>query len=290
MTRVSADDRRNGRDGDRAGHRRSPGGDHRPGITVEQRGPVRVLAIDRADRRNALTPETAEELERALRGAADDPDTAAVVLTGIGRHFSAGGDVEAILEHVASGDDRDLLALLRAFHRLVVEIWESRLPVVAAVSGVAYGGGFNLALACDLVVLSADARLCQVFVRRGVVPDVGGAWLLPRLVGMQRAKELMLLAPEIDAKRALELGLANAVEPDHEAALAAAMEKAEQLAALPSYTVALSKKLINHSADADLRGSLELEAVTQSAALRSAPAVEGFEAFRQRGRGKKDTP
>jgi len=103
---------------------------------------------------------------------------------------------------------------------------------------------------------------------------------------MQRAKELMLLAPEIDALRALELGLANAVEPDPGAALASAIDKAEQLAALPSYTVALGKKLINHSADADLRGSLELEAVTQSAALRSAPAVEGFETFRQSRREK----
>ena len=157
-------------------------------ITTEQRGAVRILAIDRAERRNAIDTATAAELERAVRDAGDDPDTHALVLAGVGEHFSAGGDVADILEKVGSGDDRDLLALLRTFHRLVVEIWESRLPVVAAVSGVAYGGGFNLALACDLVVLSADARLCQVFVRRGVVPDVGGAWLLPRLVGMQRAR------------------------------------------------------------------------------------------------------
>lgn len=256
-------------------------------ITIEQRGAVRILAIDRADRRNAVDTATAVELEHAVRDASDDPDTHALVLTGVGEHFSAGGDVADILEHVASADDRDLLALLRTFHRLVVEIWESRLPVVAAVSGVAYGGAFNLALACDLVVLSADARLCQVFVHRGVVPDVGGAWLLPRLVGMQRAKELMLLAPVVDAQQALDLGLANAVEADADATLTAAVDRAQQMAALPSYTVALAKKLINHSADADFRGSLELEAVTQLAALRSAPAVEGFLAFRQRGQ-KKD--
>jgi enoyl-CoA hydratase/carnithine racemase len=101
---------------------------------------------------------------------------------------------------------------------------------------------------------------------------------------MQRAKELMLAGPEIDAVRARDLGLANAVEPDPEATLAAAIEHAERLAALPAYTVALSKKLINHSAGTDLRGSLELEEVTQAAALRSAPAVEGFEAFRRRRR------
>ncbi len=157
--------------------------------------------------------------------------------------------------------------------------------MVAAVSGIAYGGGMNLALACDLVVMSEDARLCQIFVRRGVVPDVGGAWLLPRLVGMQRAKELMLLAPEIDARHAERLGLANAVEPDAEAALERAVVLAEQLAALPPYTVALSKRLINHSTGDDLRGSLEREAVTQSAALRSRAATEGFETFRRGVRG-----
>jgi 2-(1,2-epoxy-1,2-dihydrophenyl)acetyl-CoA isomerase len=116
-------------------------------------------------------------------------------------------------------------------------------------------------------------------VRRGVVPDVGGAWLLPRLVGMQRAKELMLLAPEIDARHAERLGLANAVEPDADAALERAVELAGQLAALPAYTVGLSKKLINHSSVDDLRGSLEREAVTQAAVLRSSAATEGFEAF-----------
>ena len=251
-------------------------------LQITDRGPVRILAVDRTERRNALSTRTAGELEAALRAAGDEPGVGAVVLTGVGGHFSAGGDAEDILGHIAE-DDPALLALMRAFHRLVVEIWESRLPVVAAVSGVAYGGAVNLALACDLVVLSADARLCQVFVRRGVVPDVGGAWLLPRLVGLQRAKELMLLAPEIDAEHAERLGLANAVESDPDAALERAVALAEQLAALPPYTVSLGKKLLNHSADDDLRGSLEREAVTQAAALRSRPAQEGFEAFRRKG-------
>lgn len=251
-------------------------------VHVTDHGAVRVLAVDRPDRRNALSTDTVTELETALRAAGDDAGVAAVVLTGIGEHFSAGGDIATILDRIGTGDDQDLLDLMRAFHRLVVEIWESRLPVVAAVSGVAYGGAFNLALACDLVVLAEDARLCQVFVKRGVVPDVGGAYLLPRLVGMQRAKELMLLAPEIGARRAYDLGLANAVAADAEAALASAIGMAEQLAVLPAYTIALTKKLVNHSADIDLRSSLELEAVTQAAALRSAPAEAGFRAFRER--------
>jgi 2-(1,2-epoxy-1,2-dihydrophenyl)acetyl-CoA isomerase len=256
-----------------------------PQITVTDKGRVRILAIDRPKRRNAIGTATVAALEAALRAAADDPAVGALVLTGVGGHFSAGGDVEVILDRIGTGEDSDLLAMMRAFHRFVVELWESPLPVVAAVAGVAYGGGLNLALACDLVVMSADARLCEVFVRRGIVPDVGGAYLLPRLVGMQRAKELMLLAPEIDAPRALELGLANAVEPDADAALERAIEMATRIAELPGYTVALTKKLMNHSLDVDLRASLELEAVSQAAALRSAAATAGFEQFRNRRRG-----
>jgi 2-(1,2-epoxy-1,2-dihydrophenyl)acetyl-CoA isomerase len=246
-------------------------------IAVSDQGRVRMLTIDRPTRRNAIAPATMAALETALREAADDPGVGAVVLAGAGGHFSAGGDADAVLAAVGSGRDTDLLALMRAYHRLVIEIWESPLPVVAAVSGAAYGGGLNLALACDLVVLSADARLCQIFVRRGVVPDVGGAYLLPRLVGMQRAKELMLLTPVIDAARALELGLANAVEPDPDAALTRALALAAEMAALPAYTVALTKKLMNHGLDADLRGALEMEAVCQAAALRSTAATAGFE-------------
>ncbi|GEL22437.1 enoyl-CoA hydratase [Pseudonocardia sulfidoxydans NBRC 16205] len=258
-----------------------------PHILVKDEGRVRIITIDRPDRRNALTPVTVAEMETALREAADGSDIGAVVLTGSGGHFSAGGDVDHILD-AAGGDDTGLLTMMRAFHRVVVEIWESRLPVVAAVSGIAYGGGINLALVCDLVVMSADARICEVFVKRGIVPDVAGAYLLPRIVGMHRARELMLLAPEIGAQRALELGIANVVEPDADTALATAVAKAHELAAMPDYTVALTKKLVNRSLDADLRGSLELEAVTQAAALRSEAAVEGFEAFRQsRGKGRR---
>lgn len=256
-------------------------------VSVKDEGRVRVLTIDRPDRRNALTPQTVAEIEAALRDAADGSAIGAVVLTGAGGHFSAGGDVDHILSQAgdAADDETALLTMMRAYHRVVVEIWESRLPVVAAVSGIAYGGGINLALACDLIVMSADARICEVFVKRGIVPDVGGAYLLPRIVGMHRARELMLLAPEIGAARALELGIANIVEPDPDTTLATAVEKATELAALPDYTVALTKKLVNRSLDTDLRGSLELEAVSQAAALRSKAAVEGFEAFRQSRRG-----
>jgi len=242
-------------------------------LTVSDAGPVRVLAINRPDRLNALTTDTAAALESALTQAVRD-DVGAVVLTGVGENFSAGGDAGAIVERIDSGDERALLDLMRSFHRLVEAVWLAEVPVIAAVSGVAYGGGFNLALACDLVVCAPNSRFCQVFLRRGLVPDVGGAWLLPRLVGLQRAKELMLLTPEIDAARAERLGIVNAVVDDP---VAHAVELGGQLAERSRLGVALTKKLVNASTTGDLRTSLELEAVTQTVALGGArPSFEQF--------------
>lgn len=242
-------------------------------LTASEAGPVRVLAINRPDRLNAMTTETAAAVESALGKAVRD-DVGAVVLTGVGENFSAGGDASAIVERIDTGDERGLLDLMRSFHRLVEAVWLAEVPVIAAVSGVAYGGGFNLALACDLVVCAPNSRFCQVFLRRGLVPDVGGAWLLPRLVGLQRAKELMLLTPEIGAARAERLGIVNAVVDDP---VAHAVELGGQIAERPRLGVALTKKLVNASTTGDLRTALELEAVTQSLALGGARA--GFEQY-----------
>lgn len=242
-------------------------------LTITDDGPVRTLAINRPDRLNAMTTDTAAALESALAEAVRD-DVGAVVLTGVGENFSAGGDAGAIVERIDAGDERVLLDLMRAFHRLVETVWLLEVPVIAAVSGVAYGGGFNLALACDLVVCAPNSRFCQVFLRRGLVPDVGGAWLLPRLVGLQRAKELMLLTPEIGAAHAERLGIVNAVVDDP---VGHAVSLGGQLAERSRLGVALTKKLVNASTTGDLRSALELEAVTQALALRGARA--GFAQF-----------
>lgn len=248
-------------------------------VTVADEGPVRILEINRPQRRNALDLAAAEQLHTEIDRAGRE-GVGAVVLAGAGEHFSAGGDADAILDIVADPDDDAPLRLMRSFHRLVEAIWSCELPIVAAVTGSAYGGAFNLALACDLVVCSADARFCQVFLRRGLVPDLGGAYLLPRLVGMQRAKELMLLTPEISASRALELGLVNVVLPSAATARARACELASQLANGPRTAIALTKKLLNASTTGTLQSALELEAVTQAVTLRTATARQGFEAFR----------
>lgn len=248
-------------------------------IAVTERDAVRILTIDRPERRNALTISAANRLRAELDRAEADRHIGAVVLTGAGGHFSAGGDAETILEAIDDEADDAPTQLMRAFHRLVETVWNSPLPVVAAVSGVAYGGAFNLALTCDLVMCSTDARFCQVFLRRGVVPDVGGAYLLPRLVGMQRAKELMLLTQELHAQRAFELGLVNSVLSDPQSALEHALSVAQRLATGPRFATAQTKKLLNASTDGAFHSSLELESAIQAGVLRAESSRRGFHTF-----------
>jgi 2-(1,2-epoxy-1,2-dihydrophenyl)acetyl-CoA isomerase len=248
-------------------------------IEVSDVGAVRQLTVHRAARRNSLTAEVVDGLREELERADADPTVAAVVLSGVGDHFSAGGDADTIVDAISSEDDSATVELVRRFDRLVAAIWTLPVPVVAAVAGVAYGAAFNIVLACDLVVCAADARFCEIFVRRGVVPDAGGAYLLPRLVGMHRAKELMLLATELDAERALGLGVVNEVVPDAAAARARALELGNQLAELPRFAIRQTKALVNASDGGTFEASLALEAITQGAALRSGSARQGFEDF-----------
>lgn len=251
-------------------------------VIVRDHGAVRVLTINRPERRNALSAATAETLRTEIESADKASAVGAIVLTGAEGHFCAGGDADTILDVIEDDADAGPLRLMNAFHRLVEAIWESPLPVVAAVSGVAYGGGFNLALACDLIYCSADARFCQVFLRRGLAPDVGGAYLLPRLVGMQRAKELMFLTPEIDAAHAERMGIVNTVFPDPESASERAIAVAGELAEGPRLATSLTKRLVNSSTTGDLHSSLTLEATTQAIALRSQGAADRFAALRPR--------
>lgn len=247
-------------------------------IIVRDEDAIRVLTIARPAQRNALTPRTADELRSAVEEA-PAAGIRAIVLTGQGGHFSAGGDAKAILEVIDQPDASAPRELMRTFHAMVETIWESQLPVIAAVSGVAYGGGFNLALACDLIYCSADARFCQVFLRRGVVPDVGGAYFLPRLVGMQRAKELMLLTEELSATDARDLGLVNKVLETPVEAFEAAMDAATRLLQVSAFPVAMTKHLLNSSTHGSLSSALDREALVQAMVLRAPSAATGFTGF-----------
>jgi 2-(1,2-epoxy-1,2-dihydrophenyl)acetyl-CoA isomerase len=246
-------------------------------LGIDDDGAVRIFTITAPRKLNALSIELALTLTDELRRAQhDSAGPRAVVLCGVGENFSAGGDASSIVEAI-EGPEGSLAELMATFHGLVKTIWSSPLPVVAAVGGVVYGGGFNLALACDLVVSAADARFCQVFVDRGLVPDLGGAFFLPRLAGLQKAKEIMLFRPELSAAQAEDLGFVNQVVESGQLRKQA-VELGQRLALLPPTAVSLTKRLVN-SAAGDLPASLDLEAMAQTIALMTPRAREGFQRF-----------
>ncbi|GAA3523967.1 enoyl-CoA hydratase/isomerase family protein [Nocardioides daeguensis] len=249
-------------------------------VLVRDDGPVRVLTLSGPLRLNSIAAATADALADEVQRAERDDRVRALVLTGDGDHFSAGGDADGVLDTAAREDDDAMIRFMRAYQRATLAVWNTSLPVVASVSGVAYGGAFNLALACDLVVCSENARFCQVFLRMGVVPDFGGAFLLPRLIGMQRAKELMLLADEIDAGTAQRLGLVNFVLGSPHETTETALSLAHRLAAQSRMAVSMTKRLMNSSTGGSFEASLELEALSQSSALGSRRAQSSFERFR----------
>ncbi len=242
---------------------------------------VTHLTLNRPDTLNALTPDQRDRLIDLLGEASADPDVRAVVLTGTGRGFCAGADLRggaASGERVA-GDVSRTLRL--GAQRLVAAVLDCEKPVVAAVNGTAAGLGAHLALACDLVLAAQSARFIEVFVRRGLVPDAGGAYLLPRLIGPQRAKELMFFGDALTAADAERLGLVNRVVPDadlHKTARA----WAERLASGPTRALALTKQLVNASLDTDRPTAFAAEAAAQEINMTTADAREGVASFVER--------
>ncbi|XHM67934.1 enoyl-CoA hydratase/isomerase family protein [Streptomyces nigra] len=239
------------------------------------------ITLDRPESLNALTPGMRDRLVALLDAASADPETRAVVLTGTGRAFCAGADLR---DGAAGGERRtgDVARTLRlGAQRLIAAVLDCEKPVIAAVNGTAAGLGAHLALACDLVLAAESARFIEVFVRRGLVPDGGGAYLLPRLVGPHRAKELMFLGDALGAADAERLGLVNRVVPDAELE-DAALGWAVRLAVGPTRALALTKQLVNASWDSDRAGAFAAEAAAQEINLTTEDAAEGLAAFVER--------
>ncbi|MEU7425846.1 enoyl-CoA hydratase/isomerase family protein [Streptomyces sp. NPDC048362] len=252
------------------------------GIAHEVREHVSYITLDRPEALNALTPALRDRLVGLLAEASADPAVRAVVLTGTGRGFCAGADLRGSAgsgERVA-GDVARTLRL--GAQRLIAAVLDCEKPVLAAVNGTAAGLGAHLALACDLVLAAESARFIEVFVRRGLVPDGGGAYLLTRLVGPQRAKELMFLGDAVPAADAHRLGLVNRVVADGELA-ETAREWATRLAAGPTRALALTKHLVNASLDADRPAAFAAEAWAQELNMTTRDAREGLRAFAERG-------
>ncbi|MFB6435753.1 enoyl-CoA hydratase/isomerase family protein [Streptomyces sp. NPDC056411] len=252
---------------------------------------VSWLTLNRPDALNALTPDQRELLIDRLADASADPDVRAVVLTATGRGFCAGADLRGAPANgspaagaPATGEriTGDVARMIRqGAQRLIAAVQDCEKPVIAAVNGTAAGLGAHLALACDLVLAAASARFIEVFVRRGLVPDGGGAYLLPRLIGPQRAKELMFFGDALPAAEAERLGLVNRVVPDEELT-ATARAWAERLAAGPTRALALTKQLVNASLESDRATAFAAEATAQEINMTTADAREGLAAFAER--------
>ena len=215
-----------------------------------------------------------------LRGGAValDPAVRAVVLTGAGPAFCAGGDLKSVVA-MAGDDPRSALYPLAAiFHQAVIEIRRMRKPVIAALNGPAAGGGFSLALACDLRIMAAEAFMQQAYTASGLVMDGGGSWSLPRLVGTAKALEIVMLDPRIPAADALRIGLVTKVVPATEVASAAAA-MAEQLALKATGAIGETKRLLLRSLETSLETQLEAEREAIAEAASGAEGREGLAAF-----------
>ena len=242
---------------------------------------VATITFSRPDTLNSLTFQVYRELTDLFAALQDDGAVKAVVLTGQGRAFCSGGDVNTIIGELLRYDAPQLLAFTRMTGELIANIRRLRKPVVAAVNGTAAGGGANLVLACDLVVMAENARLIEVFVRRGIIPDAGAAYLLPRIVGLQRAKEVLFLGDDLSAAECERWGIANRVVPAAELATTAG-DLAGRLAAGPSKAIAMTKWLVNRSSESGRHTAFEEEGYAQDLVAATADMAEGMTAFAER--------
>ena len=246
---------------------------------------VARITLDRPDAKNALTVEMRDGIVDAVRDARANPDVRAVLITGTGDAFCAGMDLGASTMVQAGSADFETRSTAEALRvgvqSFIRELWELDKPTVAAVNGAAVGPGAHLALACDFVLVHDDTRFLWSFARWGLVVDAGGAYLLPRLVGLPRAKAMVMLGEGARGAEAVDLGLAyRCVARDELASVAD--ELATRLATGPTRSLGLSKRLLNTSFETSLDRSLELEGAYQSLAATSRDLVEGMAAFKDR--------
>lgn len=251
-------------------------------FAYQEEGAIATIALDRPDRLNALTFEVYAELRDLFAALATRDGVRAIVITGRGRGFCSGGDVEAIIGELLKYDAPRLLAFTRTTGALIRNIRAVPQPVVAAINGVAAGAGAVIALACDFRIAVPQATLAFLFTKVGLAgADMGAAYLLPRVVGLARATELLLLGDRINAEDALRIGLFNRVV-DPESLMADARTLAMRLAAGPSFALGMTKTLLNQELDLDFASAIEAEAQGQAICMQAPDFREAYEAFRTR--------
>jgi len=245
-------------------------------ITVERCDGVVTITLRRPEKKNAVTDQMWDELLVEFRFIAESSSDRAVILTGAGGNFCSGVDLWA---GKADGQDpKHQLAYMRTMSGICMSLHRLPQPTVAKVRGVAVGAGLNMALGCDLVVADDTARFSEIFARRGLSIDFGGSWVLPRLIGMHRAKELALLAEIIGVEEAAAMGLVNRVLPADE--LDAFVDDwARRLASGPPIALAMTKRLLNNSFNVTLEEALDDEGLSQSVNVHTKDTVEAVTAF-----------
>src|SRR3954468_18698029 len=248
------------------------------------------VTINRPDAGNSLTAEMRDSLADIFDELSATIGVRAIVLTGAGeRHFCTGAGLGGAQKPGPSRPDDapdralgDIARMIRrGWQRLLTSILDCEKPVIAAVNGTAAGGGANLVLACDLVLMADTARLIEVFVRRGIIPDAGGCYLLPRIVGLHRAKEIMFFGDDLSAADAERIGIANRVVPATDLEKVAT-EWAERLATAPTKAVTMTKWLLNRSFESGRHTALEEESYAQELVQATADAGEGMKSFLER--------
>ena len=251
-------------------------------LHVELRDKLAVLTLDRPGQLNAIGSETVDRLAQTLNDLRDNDDVRALVLTGAGRAFSAGADISEIESFTTPGRFRAFVGRLTGVYALLEEFPK---PSVAAIHGFAFGGGLELALACDLRVVEQGARLGLPEMKLGVLPGAGGTQRLPRLLPPAIAKQMILTGEPIDAERAWQLGLVNELA-ERGGALAAAEALATTLAAGAPLALAAGKRLIDHGLGMDLETAIAYERETVSVLFSTEDRAEGLKAFRERRPGE----
>ncbi len=240
---------------------------------------VATITLNRPDRRNALTFEVYDELRQTFRALDEEPGVRAIVITGAGRSFCTGGDVHDIIGPLLKMDSAELLEFTRMTCDLILAIKECRRPVIGALNGTVAGAGAVIATACDVRIASESAKIAYLFTKVGLSgADMGIAWLLPRIIGLGRATELLMTGDFLDAREALRIGLYNRVAPSGEA-LRNAMDFAARLARGPSSALAVTKSALEREAHQTLRQALEEEAKAQARCMEDPNFREGYQAF-----------
>jgi len=266
----------------------TPTADTAPFVRYEQDGRVVILTLNRPETRNAIaTHGDCDELVGAVERAGDDPGVSCLVLTGAGASFSSGGSIKAMKDRNGIGSldapDATRANYKRGVQRIARALWECEVPAIAAINGHAIGLGLDLACLCDIRISVEGAKFASSFIKMGIVPGDGGAWILPRAVGLSRAAEMIFTGDTLDAQMALQIGLVSRIVAADQL-LVEARALAGRIAANPAKSLRLAKRLVREGQQQRLSDVLELSAAFQAMAHETEDHREAVDAFIEKRR------